>query len=279
MALRRPERAQSPNGPFDPGERYRLYIDESGDHVFRHLEQPSHRYLCLLGCFFRGADYLRFHQGLQEFKQTHIPHSPDDPVILHREDIINRRGPFWRLRDPAVAHAFDEELLRLVSDARFRVIAIVIDKKALQDKYPEPSHPYHLAMGFMLQRYCGLLNHINRRGDVLAESRGGTEDRLLKDSYARTYARGAWMRRAAFFQQALTSHQLKVKPSSANISGLQLADLLGHPIRQAILTEDCRVSERLGPFASRLVQVAQAKFNRHLYDGRIEGYGKVLFPK
>jgi len=33
------------NGPED---RYRLYIDESGDHVFRHLDEESHRYLCLL---------------------------------------------------------------------------------------------------------------------------------------------------------------------------------------------------------------------------------------
>ncbi len=31
-------------------DRYRLYIDESGDHVFRQLEEDRHRYLCLLGC-------------------------------------------------------------------------------------------------------------------------------------------------------------------------------------------------------------------------------------
>jgi len=131
----------------------------------------------------------------------------------------------------------------------------------------------------MLQRYCGLLNHMNRRGDVMAESRGGREDRLLKDSYERTYSRGAWMTRAGFFQRALTSGQLKLKPKSANIAGLQLADCLGHPVRQIILIENGRVNGPARPFASQLVGILEQKFNRHLYDGRVEGYGKVLFPK
>jgi len=29
--------------------RYRLYIDESGDHTYKLLDDPSHRYLALLG--------------------------------------------------------------------------------------------------------------------------------------------------------------------------------------------------------------------------------------
>ena len=32
----------------------------------------------------------------------------------------------------------------------------------------------------------------------------------------------------------------------------------------------------LAPFAQRLMRVAETKFNRHLYDGRVEGYGIVL---
>ena len=82
------------------GERYRLYLDESGDHVFRHLDKPGHRYLCLLGCWFRAADYREFQPKLEQFKQAHIPHNPDEPIILHREDIINQRRAFWRLRSP-----------------------------------------------------------------------------------------------------------------------------------------------------------------------------------
>jgi hypothetical protein len=182
-------------------ERYRLYIDESGDHVFNHLDQPSHRYLCILGCWFRNPEYLAFHERLQVFKRDYIPHHPDDPPILHREDIINRRGHFTPLQDPARAQAFDDALLALLGEAEFRAVGVVIDKLALREKYGEAAaHPYHLALGFLLQRYCGYLNHINRRGDVLAESRGGREDQLLMDSYARVHEHGVWMTPAIQFQ-------------------------------------------------------------------------------
>lgn len=265
--------------PATPEETFRLYIDESGDHVFNRMEDASHRFLCLLGCWFRGRDLRLFHQDLERFKQAHIPHNPDEPVILHREDIINRRKAFWRLRDPEAAARFDAALLDVISTAEFRVVAVVIDKLALKQLYPVPAHPYHLAIGFLLQRYCGYLNHVNRRGDVLAESRGGHEDRLLKDSYSRVYERGVWMNNAEFFQKALTTKQLKLKPKSSNISGLQLADLLSHPLKQALLLERGLIPAPLAPFASRLASAAEMKFNRHLYQGRIEGYGKVFYPK
>lgn len=268
------------NRPVDPEERFRLYIDESGDHVFNHLEEEGHRYLCLLGCWFRGRDYRLFHQELEAFKQRHIPHNPDEPIILHREDIINRRRAFWRLRDSDKAQAFDHDLLELIRRAKFKIVAVVIDKKELKLQYPTPAHPYHLGLGFMLQRYCRFLNHINRCGDVMAESRGGHEDRLLKDSYMWVYQRGLFGRtNAAFFQQALTSKELKVKPKSANLAGLQLADLLANPLRKAMLIEERKVQGTLAPFAERMLETVEHKFNHHLYKGQVEGYGKVLFPK
>jgi len=266
--------------PDDLDNRYRLYVDESGDHVYKKMSHPSHRFLCLLGCWFKGADYRPFHVALEALKQKHLPHNPDEPIVLHRDDLINRRGPFGVLREAPRAEAFDEDLLALIGEADFRVVAVVIDKKALVESYgPAAAHPYHLAMGFMLQRYCGYLNHINRHGDVLAESRGGREDRLLKDSYERTYERGAWQRRAPFFQEALTTRQLKLKPKRTNIAGLQLADILGHPIKQQMLIDSGLIDGPLGPFAAKLLEVAAGKLNRHLYNGRVEGYGKVLFPK
>lgn len=263
-----------------PEERYRLYVDESGDHVFNKLEEPSHRYLCLLGCWFRMGDYLPFHWDLEKFKQEQLRHSPDEPVVLHREDIINRRGAFWRLRDPDAAARFDAGLVKILSNAEFRVVAVVIDKLRLREKYPSPAHPYHLALGFLLQRYCGYLNHINRQGDVMAETRGKKEDFLLRDCYSWVYNRGSWGKMTSdAFQQALTSHELKLKPKTANIAGLQLADLLGHPVKQSVLAENGVQVPTPTAFATTIVSVANLKFNRHLYNGRVEGYGSVLFPK
>lgn len=259
--------------------RYRLYIDESGDHVFRDTDTPGHRYLCLLGCFIADGPYKQFHEELSALKQRHIPHNPDDPVILHREDVVNRRKAFWRLRDPAVREAFDRELLDLLKRTEFKMTAVVIDKHNLRDRYAEPAHPYHLALGFLMQRYCGYLNHTGHQGDIMAESRGGREDRLLKSSYEFVYSRGIWKARADVFKRALTSKRLKVKPKSANIAGLQLADMLAHAVKQQILTELNLNPAGLGPFAEKLLEATTEKFNRHLYDGRVWGYGKVFFPE
>ena len=260
--------------------RYRLYIDESGDHVFKYLEHPGHRYLSLLGCWFNDTDYRVFHEQLSAFKKQHIPHHPDEPPILHREEIVNRRGHFSHLQDPVKNQEFDDALLKVIIESKFHVVGVVIDKLALRQKYGDAAaHPYHLALGFLLQRYCGYMNHINRYGDVMAESRGKREDFNLKDSYARIYNNGVWITKAHFFQNSLTSKELKVKKKSANISGLQLADLLVNPVRQIIMKENGHLAGELAAFVSRLLPILDIKYNRHIYTKIVEGYGKVFYPK
>ncbi len=272
-----PADASRPSGFED---RYRLYIDESGDHVYRDLTEPAHRFLCLLGCWFRNPDYLKFHATLEVFKARHLPHHPDDPVVLHREDMINARKAFKNLRDDDKRALFDAELLDVIRAADFRIIAVVIDKAVLRDLYGEAAaHPYHLGLGFMLQRYAGYLNHINRVGDVMAEARGGAENRLLAESYERVYSRGLWgVTSANFFQSALTSKEIKLKEKAANIAGLQLSDLIGHPAKMWALKRRGLIQDELAPFAQRLIDVIEPKFNHHLYDGRLDGYGVVFYP-
>ncbi len=249
--------------------------------MFRKTEEIVHRFLCLLGCWFKNPDYLEFHKLLEQLKSTHFSHHPDEPVILHREDVINRRRWFKVLQDDRRREEFDNHLLDVVDKAIFTLVGVVIDKKTLREKYgQEAAHPYHLAMGFMLQRYAGYLNHINRVGDTMAESRGRIEDHLLAESYSAIYQRGTWKTGASFFQGALSSWELKLKQKSANIAGLQLADMLGHPVKQYILWRYGFIPENeLGKFGRRLLPIIEAKFNRHLYEGRIEGYGYVLYPK
>lgn len=276
-----PTSLPSPSRPSRFEDRYRLYLDESGDHVFRETAEPHHRFLCLLGCWFQNPDYFQFHKAIEDLKSRFLPHHPDDPVVLHRDDMLNARRAFKDLRNPAARAEWDENLLKVIREARFRIVAVVIDKTALRSAYGNSAaHPYHLGLGFLLQRYAGFLNHINRVGDVMAESRGGAEDRLLKDSYVRVYERGVWQKTPArAFQSALTSRELKLKGKAANISGLQLADLLGHPVKQWVLRQNGLLQTPCPPFAQRLMEVAEIKLNRHLYTRKVEGYGTVLFPQ
>jgi hypothetical protein len=272
-----------PNGGTT--ERYRLYIDESGDHVFHNestLQQPTHRYLALVGCWFRDTEYVSFHKALEELKQKHFPHNPDEPVILHREDLINCRGPFWRLRNAPSRIAFDTALLHLIDESRFIFVIAVIDKLKLKHGFPHPFHPYHLALDFILQRYCFTLNHDNRKGDVMAESRGGREDKLLKNAYIHIHTHGDMHHRASFYQQALTSKELKLKPKSANISGLQLADLIANTTKQKSLIDWGLIPTPptwSGSFGEKMTEVLAAKYNRNVWTSEMEGYGRVLYPK
>jgi hypothetical protein len=275
---------QDPNLPSRPNkfdDRYRLYLDESGDHVYREVNEASHRFLCLLGCWFRNPEYLRFHESLEDFKSRHLPHHPDEPVILHREDIINARRAFKSLRDADSRAKFDKDLIEVIRNAEFTVAAVIIDKALLRELHGNAAaHPYHLGLGFLLQRYAGYLNHINRVGDVMAEARGRKEDQLLMESYERVYSRGVWgVTSTNYFQSALTSHELKLKQKKANIAGLQLSDILGHPVKQWVLRRNDLIKDELAPFGKQLVEIVEPKFNRQLYEGRLEGYGFVLYPK
>ena len=261
-------------------KRYRLYIDESGDHTYYKLEDPAKRYLGLTGIFIE-AEYYRttFQPEMEKFKQEHFPHNPDEPIILHREKIVNRRGPFWRLRDPERERAFNEGFLQFIKEHEYRIITVVIDKKTHIERHGEAAyHPYHYCLTALLERYCGFLNFYNAQGDVLAESRGGTEDLKLKRAYQKLYIEGTWYRGSKFFQQALTSSESKVKPKSANIAGLQLSDLLAHPSKQEILIEERRIDEPRDNFGRKICLCIQAKYNQQVYEGRIRGYGKLFLP-
>lgn len=262
-------------------KRYRLYIDESGDHVNRDeksLQEVGHRYLALVGCFFVESAYVPFHSALETLKQKHFPHNPDEPVILHRSDMIACRGPFWRLREEDCRQAFEADFLGVLRDSCYKVIAIVIDKLVHKQTYQITFHPYHMALDFMLQRYCGFLNHISARGDVMAERRGKAEDDLLKKAYRHIYTCGDMRHGADFNQRALATKDIKLKDKKANVSGLQLADNLAHPVRQEILLDHHMIPDPGEIFGKRISEAIQGKYNRHLYDGRVAGYGKVLFP-
>jgi hypothetical protein len=120
------------------------------------------------------------------------------------------------------------------------------------------------------------LNFYNSRGDVLAESRGGAEDRRLKAAYQRLYEEGTYYREANFFQRALTSCEIKLKPKWKNIAGLQIADILAHPSKQEILVEHKKRVVSADNFGAEICKCVATKYNHQVYQGRVSGYGKAF---
>lgn len=98
-----PANPASPRRPL-----YRLYIDESGDHTYNRIDAVAHRYLALLGVWFQlGDEYNAFATDLERFKRSLFGQRPDNPVVLHRSEIINRKGAFGILCDKEKRERFD----------------------------------------------------------------------------------------------------------------------------------------------------------------------------
>lgn len=270
---------QDPSLPASKNpQRYRLYIDESGDHTFDYVDQGNHRYLCLLGVWFRqDEDYSDFADALLALKKTHLKAHPDEPICLHRKDLMHARGSFWRLRDPRIRAEFDQSLIRLVANANFVICAVLLDKQEHKSKtYRTLFHPYHYCLAALLERYAGWLHFHKAIGDVMAESRGGSEDRELRGSFESTLREGTRFHGGGWFASVLTSKKLKLKKKEHAIPGLELADLLAHPSRRSMIGEDQERERSYDDFGARLLHAADIKFNRREYDGRVSGYGKVF---
>ena len=256
--------------------RYRLYIDESGDHTYKLLDDPSHRYLALLGVWFRQHDhYTAFADDLERFKRDIFGPRPDKPVVLHRSDIVNRKGPFGLLRQAQLQARFDSRLLEVVTRAQFKMVCVIINKEDHLARYSSPFHPYHYCLAAMLDRYSGWLNYKNAVGDVMAESRGKEEDVQLKQAYCRVYESGTLMF-GHHHQRVLTSKDIKIQPKVANIAGLQLADILAHPVKQACLVERICIPDPGEGFGKRLYKAVEGKYNLNEWRGTVPGYGKVF---
>lgn len=266
-------------------DRYRLYIDESGDHVFSRKD-PNHRYLTLLGIWFRqGIEYETFCLWMQKLKDACFGPSPDDPVVFHRSKILDRKGAFGVLSNPERREKLEAGLCWIASHSTYTIVAVTIDKWAHQDRYASPLHPYHYCLAAMIERYAYHLNNIGATGDVMAESRGKREDVSLSQAYRTVFESGTKMASASTFQRVLSSKELKLRKKDRNICGLQLADLLAHPMQlHMVAKRECESSgsdellkKRLPPHKlnTRLLESAMGKIRRRPWSDDTKGYGTV----
>lgn len=224
-----------------------------------------------------GETYTRLQASVEDVKRAHLPYDPDAPPILHRKDILRRRGPYHVLNNDAIRTAFDGDLIELVDTAPITIFGVVIDKFSHGSKeYRYLTHAYHYCLAAMLERYCGLLEFLGAVGDVLVEARGKTEDVTLQEEFRSIWTSGTPYMSNSRTKKTLTSRELKVKPKNLNIAGLQVADMLAHPVMRDVLLDRGRVNSLDGDFAARIIEVARAKYNRQRYKGTIRGYGRIL---
>ena len=240
---------------------YVVYVDESGDATLKGID-PDFPAFCLAFCVFRKSDYVREIVPLvQNLKFKYWGH---DIVILHRNDLARRTGPFSFLNDPAVETAFMQDLDDIVSTSPFTTIAAVIRKDELVSQYVSPEDPYHIAMRFGLERLFEFLrgrNDHNRITHIIVEERGAREDANLRKEFYR-------IRDGNNFRQIRLPFHIEMANKKCNSSGLQLSDMIAHPIAQKVMFPNRR---------NRAYDTIAAKLDRS-NEGQIDGYGLKVFP-
>jgi hypothetical protein len=244
-------------------KKYRMYVDEVGNSDMNSSDNPNHRFLSLTGVIL-DLEYVKttIHNQMENLKKEFFDSHPDEPVIFHRKEMLNAKHPFTKLKDPLCRELFDEKLLNYLNEWTYRVITVCVDKFKHRETYTTWRYdPYHYCLSVLLERFVLYLSRQNACGDVMAESRGGKEDRRLKDSFHKLWGNGTDYIETSIFQKVLTSKQLKIKPKTANITGLQLADLIAHPSRFEILKENGMIEKALPVFGEKIIRILRNKYD------------------
>lgn len=257
--------------------KYRLYIDESGTHGYSDSDRIKQRYLGLAGVFISEEETVSVLQpGILAMKRL-VADDPDDLPVLHRAEIIRKAGAFAKLNDSKIESEFNEIFLGLLRDMNYCLCSVVLDKKTHLQRYGDSAlHPYHYGLNMLLERYSFHLETNGGRGDVMAEARAKDEDRALASEYTRFYESGTYYRKPSAIQRVLTSRELKLKPKTKLIAGLEFADLLALEMKLDTLHTFGTIPELTNDnFCKTIIENIQPKYYQSEV-GRLRGYGKKL---
>ena len=238
-----------------------IFVDESGDHGLDNID-PQYPIFVLAFCVLRKSDYIaHIVPAIQAFKFKHFGH---DNVILHERDIRKDIGAFAFLKSKEKKAAFLDELTEIVAAAPFMLVCSVIRKEALRRRYANPDNPYHVALGFGLERVHYFLQAHGAaaaRTHVMVERRGRKEDAELELEFRRICDGGN-------FNNDHMPLEIVFADKKANLPGLQLADLVARPSGMSIL----RPAQK-----NRAFDILQGKFYTST-DGNPDGCGLKCFP-
>lgn len=240
-------------------------------------DDPNQRYLGLTGVIMR-LDYERgqFTEALSLIKQEVFG---TDQIVFHRKEMLQAKAPFEALKDDSVRARLDVGLLELMSHATYRVFTVVIDKQEHMRRYQVWTFdPYHYCLTVTLERYVLLLKRMDQVGDVMAESRGKKENMRLERAYRYIYKNGSTHIAAKVFQKFLSSKEIKIESKKANISGLQMADMIANPSCRSLICCNMK-TEMTAEFGKQIVErLTKVKYLKNPATGQIEGWGTKWLP-
>lgn len=240
---------------------YIVYVDESGDHGLRNID-PQHPVFVLAFCIFEKPKYIEdVISSVQRLKFHFWGH---DGVILHSHEIRKAKGDFNILLNPNVRAEFLPAINNLMEEAEFTLIAAVIDKTKLVNKYVHPVDPYEIALAFCMERLQRFLmdnGQTNEKTHVMVECRGKPEDNALELEFRRICDGRNHVGK-------MPNLNIIFMDKKHNSAGLQFADLVAHPIGR----HHIRPNQ-----PNQAFDIVETKFRRSP-NGKIPGFGLKTFP-
>lgn len=237
--------------------KYRLYVDESGDHGYKGASKIENRYLGITGILIEKTIYdTMFQPQLEQLKQVHFSYDIDNPPILVRNKIIGRKGVFGVLANPTLKSRWAIAILHYFAGLEHyaQVFTVVVDKYEHLEKYPTDAFdPYDYGFRVLLRRVRGYLAIQKEQTDVIPESRNGVDDKELKKSYNELRYVGDRWSLPEDYQAVYPIEDLKTRRKDQNVGGLQLADLMacGQKL-ETIKKEKMPLPREISPFTKRL---------------------------
>ena len=252
--------------------RYRLFIDESGDHTYKRLDNPDTRYLGLTGVLLEKDYYIEHAQPeLEDIKKRIFRYDPDDPPIFVRNLIKHRKRWFYVLQDEALNEKWESELLSYIDGLakHCNVFTVVMDKREHLKNYPlHTFDPYAYSLHVILNRVRGLLVKRKERADIMVEARGGVEDKQILKAYQQLKNVGSLYGDGEYYSKAYPGEELLIKRKDTNVAGLQIADVMAFGQKVQTVLDNHRPFPRpLGDFDTRLNKIV---------DKMVNAYGRYL---
>lgn len=260
--------------------RYRMFIDDTGNVHSRTSNHPQSRFAGVVGIIFE-LDYLHttFEPSFDKLKAKHFGLRDDGQThVLHLRKMKKAEGPFGDLRDQEFRETWQRDCLRMYTLAAYTVIAVCVDKVAFYAAHPSwQGSIYQLLVGNAIERYFYYLRLRRGTGDVLTEATNSDLDQEIKKLYRQFYSIGTDHIPGATLRTRLTSNEIKIKPKTDNLAGLQLADMLA-----ATCFSHCRKIYAEGPdYDSFAMEVADLIEGHKFYrdsKGDPHRYGRIWRP-
>jgi len=258
---------------------YRLYLDEVGHDDIGHAHDDGYRYLSL-SAVIMDQDYVRdtATPEINAFKSDIFQHDPEETVVLHRKDIMQKKGPFGVLGDPSLLARFDERLLSYLTVTEYAVITAMIDKRdMIEQTHWQQRHPYHYLMEIIVEKYTRWLIRHDSIGDVMPEERKGKKDKDLQRAYTHVRTWGTNYVPPALINERIPSSKLKFRNKKDNVTGLQICDLIAYPSHANVRRRQGHTVVA-GPFSEKVIPILESRKYDRSANGYIPGYGIKYLP-